>query len=267
MIKLAVFGSAGRMGQAVIRASLRFPDIRLAAAVEAAECPALGRDAGVPAGIGEIGIKIDADALSALKAADAAVDFSAPGAAAEHARLAAECRKPMVIGTTGLDDGQSAIVRTAALTIPLVWSANMSLGMNLLFSLVRQAARNLEHYDIEIIETHHRHKKDSPSGSALRLAQAAAEGAGLDLKASAVYGRRGLSGGRPEAQIGIHSVRGGDVVGDHTVIFAEDGERIELTHRARSRECFALGALKAAAWAAAQPAGLYSMRDVLGLKD
>ena len=267
MIKLAVFGSAGRMGQAIIRASLRFPDISMAAAIEAEKCPALGQDAGVLAGIGEIGIKIAADAGRALKLADAAVDFSAAAATVEHVRLAAEHRKPMVIGTTGLDDAQSAFVRTAARTIPIVWAANMSLGMNLLFSLVRQAARNLKHYDIEIIETHHRHKKDSPSGSALRLAEAAADGAGLDMKTSAIYGRKGLLGARPNAQIGIHSVRGGDVVGDHTVLFADDGERLELTHRASSRESFAMGALKAAEWIGAQPAGLYSMRDVLGLKD
>ena len=267
MINVAVFGSAGRMGQAILRASQRNPDIRIVAAIEVAQCTALGVDAGIHAGIGDIGVAIDADPIRALKAADVAIDFSAPAATAEYARLAAECRKALVIGTTGLNDNQSAIVRAAARTIPVVWAANMSLGMNLLFSLVRQAGRILKQYDIEIIETHHRHKKDSPSGSALRLAEAAAEGAGLDLKTSAVYGREGLVGERPNTQIGIHAIRGGDVVGDHTVLFAEDGERVELTHKASNRECFAMGALKAAIWICSQPAGLYSMRDVLGLKD
>lgn len=267
MIQAAVFGSAGRMGQAILRASRRIPDIRIVAALETPQCTAIGQDAGMLAGIGNIGVVIDANPLSALKMADVAIDFSAPEATAEHARLAAECRKALIVGTTGLNDDQSAAVRAAARTIPVVWAANMSLGMNLLFSLTRQAARILRQYDIEIIETHHRHKKDSPSGSALRLAEAAADGAGLDLKTSAVYGREGLVGERPNKQIGIHAIRGGDVVGDHTVLFAEDGERVELTHKASNRECFAMGALKAALWIASQPAGLYSMRDVLGLKD
>ena len=267
MIKVAVFGSAGRMGQAILRASRRSPDIRISSAIEVAQCPALGKDAGMLAGIGDIGVRIEADPARALNESDVAIDFSAPAATAEHAQLAAECRKALVIGTTGLNEDQAALVRAAARTIPVVWAANMSLGMNLLFSLVRQAGRILGQYDIEIIETHHRHKKDSPSGSALRLAEAAAEGAGIDLKTSAVYGRKGLVGERPNTQIGIHAIRGGDVVGDHTVLFAEDGERVELAHKASNRECFAMGALKAALWVGAQPAGLYSMQDVLGLKD
>jgi len=173
----------------------------------------------------------------------------------------------LVVGTTGMSADEEGMVREAAKKIPVVFSANMSLGMNLLFSLVRQASKALadKGYDVEIIERHHRRKKDAPSGSAVSLAKAAADGLGWDLNRVAVHGRSGLVGERPGEQIGIHAVRGGDIVGDHTVLFAAEGECLELSHRATSRETFAMGALRAAAWASGRKPGLYSMKDVLEL--
>jgi 4-hydroxy-tetrahydrodipicolinate reductase len=267
MIKVAILGAAGRMGQALVRASRSADGVALAAAVELPDNPWVGRDAGLAAGIGETGIRIGCDPRAALAAADVAVDFTFHAAAPGNAALCAELGKAYVLGTTGLDAGESARVREAAAKVPVVWAPNYSLGMNLLFSLVRQAAKALgQDYDIEIVEAHHHFKKDAPSGTALGLAKAAAAGRGQELDAVAVYGRHGITGERPRGEIGIHALRGGDVVGDHTVFFAAAGERVELTHRASGREAFAPGALQAARWVAGRKPGLYDMQDVLGLK-
>ncbi|MDD5678450.1 MAG: 4-hydroxy-tetrahydrodipicolinate reductase [Kiritimatiellae bacterium] len=266
-LKIAILGAAGRMGQVLIRCASRSPNLHLVGAVEAEQCPLLGKDAGIIAGIADIGVILTADSRKAFQKADVLVDFSFPSATGRHATLAAELKKPMVIGTTGLNAAETEIIRKVAAHIPVVWAPNMSLGVNLLFAMVRKTAGVLGDYNIEIIETHHRHKKDSPSGTALRLAETAAAARGLKLDDVATHGRQGLVGERPAAQIGIHAVRAGDVVGDHTILFATEGERLEMTHRASSRDCFAMGALRAVEWVVTRKPGLYSMLDVLGIKD
>lgn len=267
MIKIAVFGAAGRMGTSIVRCASRLGGFQVAAAVDCCAAAA-GKDAGVAAGIEPLGVAISADAAAAFQAADAGIDFSAPSAAPAHAAAAAAARKPLVLGTTGLAEREADSVRRAAAQIAIVQAPNMSLGVNLLFALVEQAAKALAGYDIEVLEMHHRRKKDAPSGTALGLAAAAARGAGLDLAADAVYGRRGITGERPGRQIGIHALRAGDIVGEHTVFFAAEGERVEFSHKASSRDTFARGALKAAEWLVREcrGPGLYDMRDVLGLR-
>ncbi|MBI3987859.1 MAG: 4-hydroxy-tetrahydrodipicolinate reductase, partial [Lentisphaerae bacterium] len=220
MIRLAIIGAAGRMGQALIRCSKRLPEFTLTAAVESDQCPLLGQDAGLAAGIGSLGLSFTADVAAAFRSAQAVIDFSFPSATAQHAARAAQSGRPLVIGTTGLDAEQTAAVHTAATKVAIVWAPNMSLGVNLLFALAGLAAKTLAGYDVEIVETHHRHKKDAPSGTALRLAEVIASERRQDLDAVANYGRKGLTGERPKDQIGIHSVRAGDVVGDHTVVLA-----------------------------------------------
>ena len=201
-----------------------------------------------------------------MEKADAVIDFTFHEAVPANVRAAAGLGKGYVLGTTGLSDDETAAVQAAAEVVPVVWAPNMSLGINLLSALVRQAAAALgENYDVEVVEMHHRHKQDAPSGTALHLARHVAAGRGQDLDRVADYGRHGMTGEREAGRIAIHAVRGGDVVGDHTVVFAGDAERIELTHRASSRDVFAMGALKAAAWVAAQLPGLYDMSHVLGL--
>jgi len=266
-LKIAILGAAGRMGQTLIRCAFHSPTLHLVGAVEAEQCPLLGKDIGIVAGIADIGLLLTADSRKVFQKADVLVDFSFPSATAQHAMLAMEQKKPMVIGTTGLNPVESEAIRKASAHIPVVWAPNMSLGVNLLFAMVKKTAGVLGDYNIEIIETHHRHKNDSPSGTALWLAETAAAARGLKLDDVAVHGRQGLVGERPAAQIGIHAVRAGDVVGDHIVLFATDGERLELTHRASSRDCLAKGALRAAEWVAARKPGLYSMLDVLDIKE
>ena len=267
MIRILIFGAAGRMGRAILKSSINAPDIRIAAAIETPDHPSIGQDAGLAAGLPSLGVQLSADAEAALPLADVAVDFSGPLTAAAHAQQAAHAGKPLVLGSTGLSAEAAAEVKAAAGLVPVVWAPNMSLGVNLLFALVHKAASILAGYDIEITETHHRRKKDAPSGTALHLAEAAAQGADLDLGKSAVYGRHGLIGERTAGQIGIHAIRAGDTFGDHTVFFATDGERLELGHRATSRECFAAGALRAAKWIITRPPALYDMQDVLGIKE
>ncbi len=266
-LKIVILGAAGRAGQALIRCAVRAPSLQLVGAVEAEQCPLLGKDIGIIAGIADIGLILTDDSNKAFQKADALIDFSFPSATAQHAKLAAELKKPLVIGTTGLNPAQTEAVHKAALHIPIVWSPNMSMGVNLLFAMVKKIASALADYNIEIIETHHRHKKDAPSGTALRLAETAAAARDLKLENVITHGRHGLVAERPQAQIGIHAVRAGDVVGDHTILFATDGERLELTHRASSRDCFAMGALRAAAWITTRKPGLYSMADVLDIKE
>jgi 4-hydroxy-tetrahydrodipicolinate reductase len=267
MIKVAILGAAGRMGQALVRNGLSMDGIALGSAVERADNPWVGRDAGLPGGAGETKIIIGADLRAALAASAVAIDFTFHSAVADNAELCAALGKPVVIGTTGLDEAEAARVRQAAKRVPIVWAPNYSLGVNLLFSLVQKTAKTLGlDYDIEVVEMHHHFKKDAPSGTALGLAKAAAAGRGQVLDEVLVHGRQGQTGERPRGEIGMHALRGGDVFGDHTVIFAAEGERVELTHKASGRDALARGALQAARWVAGRPAGLYDMQDVLGLK-
>lgn len=268
--RVLILGAAGRMGQAVIRqlAAGTVPGLELAAAVDRPNHPLVGQDAGTAAGARVLGIPIRASLDEALTLAlHVAVDFSVPAATAAAAARLAAAGVAWVVGTTGLGEAEQKALDKAAEKIPVVVAANMSLGVNLLFALVEQAARALagRGYDCEIIERHHRRKKDAPSGTALFLGEAAARGFGWRLPEVAIHGRFGLAGERPGTQIGFHAVRGGDIVGDHTVLFAAEGECLELSHRATTRDTFAVGALRAAAWLPGRPPGRYQMRDVLGL--
>jgi len=266
MVKIVIIGAAGRMGRALVRCLRNHPGLRLVGAIETRECTLMGRDVGTVAGEGECGVLISDDLPASIAEADVLIDFSMHSAVPTHARMAADLGKGLVIGTTGLFPAEKAILQEAAQRIPIVWAPNMSVGVNLLFAMVRKAAGILgPEYDVEVTEMHHRHKKDAPSGTALRLAEKVAEGRGQDLKSVAAYGREGQTGERPVGQIGIHALRGGDIIGDHTVMFAIDGERVEFTHRATSRDTFAMGALRAAAWVLNRPPRIYDMQDVLGL--
>ena len=266
MISIAILGAAGRMGQSLIRCAARFDDIRVAAAIEADGHARIGEDAGTVAGIGPLGVAIDAN-REAAGAAQVFIDFTFHTAAAANASLAADAGRAIVIGTTGLTDEEAQTVRGTAQRVPVLWAPNMSPGVNLLFNLAREAASALGlDYDVEIVETHHRHKKDAPSGTALKLAAEIADGRRQDPASVVTYGRRRDAGQRPEGQIGVHAVRTGDVVGDHTIIFGTDGERIELSCRASSRDIFAMGALRGVKWIHGKAPGLYDMRDVLGLR-
>lgn len=264
---LVVVGAAGRMGQALVRAIHSIPGARVAGAIERQGSPALGRDAGELAGIGPIDVAITDDPLPAFAKADGVLDFTAPAATVEFAGYAAQARIVHVIGTTGCSAEDDAKIAAAARHATIVKSGNMSLGVNLLASLVEQAAKALpaEDFDIEILEMHHRHKVDAPSGTALLLGQAAAAGREVDLAQNSVRVRDGYTGARPEGTIGFATLRGGSVVGDHSVILAGTGEKITLSHQAEDRAIFARGAVRAALWARGKKPGLYSMRDVLGL--
>jgi 4-hydroxy-tetrahydrodipicolinate reductase len=265
-LRIGVTGAAGRMGGAVIREVGEMPDCVVTAACEAAGSPAIGCDAGELAGIGPIGIPVVADPEAAFAATDAVIEFTAPAATMAHVKIAAARGVAHVIGTTGLDAAGNAALAEAAKRIPIVHAPNMSLAVNLLFALTRQVASILDDaFDIEIVEMHHRHKVDAPSGTALELGRRAAEGRGIDMAGVARMTREGIVGARKRGEIGFATLRGGDVVGEHTVIFAADGERLELSHKAAGRQIFARGAVHAARWAQGKPPGLYSMFDVLGL--
>ena len=265
-MRLVVTGAAGRMGRTLVKAISETPGVTLAGALERPDAAALGQDAGVLAGLGPLGVAITDDPLPLLIDADGIVDFSAPAATVELAALAAQARIAHVIGTTGLSAADGDRLCAAARHAAIVRSGNMSLGVNLLAGLVRLAAEALgEEFDIEIVEMHHRNKVDAPSGTALMLGEAVASGRGIELKANSERGRDGVTGARRLGAIGFASLRGGGVIGDHSVIFAGDGERITLTHQAEDRALFARGALRAALWAREQKPGLYSMSDVLGL--
>lgn len=267
MVNIVIIGAAGRMGQALIRCSQRAQEICVVGTIEWTGCPCVGRDAGAVAGVADLGIKISTDLQACIPQADVLIDFSMHDAVPAHVELAAEHKKGIVIGTTGLDAAEKGRVVNAARHIPVVWAPNMSVGVNLLFALVKKAAAILDtSYDVEIVEMHHHFKKDAPSGTALRLGERVAEGRGQAFEKVAVYGREGLTGERPAGQIGIHAVRAGDIIGDHSVLFATEGERVEFNHRASSRDAFALGALRAARWVAGHAPGLFDMQDVLGLK-
>ncbi|MGX9117798.1 4-hydroxy-tetrahydrodipicolinate reductase [Mesorhizobium sp. BHbsci] len=264
---LVVVGAAGRMGQALIRAIHTIPGARVAGAIERAGSPHLGKDAGELAGIGNIGVTIGDDPLPAFAKADGVLDFTSPAATVEFAGYAAQARIAHVIGTTGCSADDNAKIAAAARHATVVKSGNMSLGVNLLAVLVEQAARALDadDFDVEILEMHHRHKVDAPSGTALLLGEAAATGRGIDLDGNSVRSRDGHTGVRKTGSIGFATLRGGSVVGDHSVVLAGTGERITLAHHAEDRAIFARGAIKAALWARGRKPGLYSMRDVLGL--
>ncbi len=262
--RVAVVGAGGRMGQAILRCldAGAVPGLTLAGAVDLWDSPALHQP------VGRSGVKVTSDLAQVAPGCDVIIDFSSHHGTAGNAPRIAGWGKAWVIGTTGLAAEEKAAVAEAARRIPVVHSPNMSLGVNLLFALLERAGGALKDkgYDVEIIERHHRRKKDAPSGTALYLGQAVANGLGADLEQVSVHGRQGLSKtDRPAAEIGFHAVRGGDIVGDHTVLFAADGECLEFSHRATSRDTFAIGALRAAAWAAGRAPGLYGMRDVLGV--
>jgi 4-hydroxy-tetrahydrodipicolinate reductase len=265
-MRIAILGADGRMGRALVRAIVQAgPEARLVAATERAGSPARGQDAGGVAMGQPLGVAI-AEGVPETGVADVWIDFTVPAATAAYTEAAVAAGASLVIGTTGLRPEERAAIERAAKKIPVVFAANYSIGINVMLELVADAAQTLgTSYDLEIVETHHRAKRDAPSGTALRLAEALAEATGRDLATDARYERHGEIGPRPTAQIGVQTLRGGDVVGDHTVHFLGTGDRLEITHRASSRDTFATGAVRAALWLAGRPAGLYDMRSVLGL--
>ena len=266
-MKLVVVGAAGRMGRTLTRIITESQGMTLAGAVESDGSPEIGKDAGVLAGVGELGVPIAADPLPLFAKAEGVLDFTTPAATVAFAELAAQARIAHIIGTTGLSADDEAMIAAAARHAPIVKSGNMSLGVNLLAVLVRQAARALDpDFDIEVLEMHHRSKVDAPSGTALMLGRAAAAGREIDLGEHSVRARDGHTGARRRGDIGFATLRGGSVVGEHSVIFAGNGETIELSHKASDRVLFARGAVKAALWARDRKPGLYSMADVLGLE-
>lgn len=266
---LVVVGAAGRMGQSLVRAIADVDGVHLAGAIEREGSDAIGRDAGEIAGLGANDVAITADALPVFARADGVLDFTTPAATLEFAELAAQARIVHVIGTTGMGESDEAKLHAASRHSRIVKSGNMSLGVNLLSVLVRQAAKALDanDWDVEVLEMHHRHKVDAPSGTALLLGEAAAEGRGISLKENSVRVRDGHTGAREASSIGFATLRGGSVVGEHSVLLAGEGETIELSHKATDRSIFARGAVRAAMWARSQKPGYYSMLDVLGLAD
>ena len=266
MLNVALLGATGRMGRTLVPLIASDPDLRLSGALAAAGDPAVGHDAGVLAGTAALAVAITDDPDRALEGASVAIDFTLPAPSLQHARRCRARSLPLVIGTTGHDEAARDELGRLAESIPIVLAPNMSLGVNLLFKLAELAARALDaRYDVEIVEAHHRNKVDAPSGTALGLGRAVAQGRGTTLESAAVYARHGATGPRPDGAIGFSVVRGGEIVGDHRVIFAGPGEQIELAHHAQDRSGFARGALVAARWVTGRPPGLYSMLDVLGL--
>jgi len=265
-LRIGISGCAGRMGRMLVAEVAATPGCVLAGGADAPGSGGLGKDIGELAGIGTVGLIAGDDVAGLLAASDVAIDFSTPDASVAHAALAAIARKALVVGTTGLDAQAHAALAAAAARAPILWAPNMSLGVNWLLALVEQTAQRLgEDYDIEIVEMHHRHKVDAPSGTALALGRAAAAGRAVDLAAKSQRSRDGITGPRRRGDIGFATLRGGDNAGEHRVIFAAEGEQIELGHRATSRRVFARGAVAAAQWLAGQKPGLYGMKDVLGL--
>ncbi len=265
MINIAITGAAGRMGRTLVEACARAEGVRLSAAIERPGSAAVGADAGELAGVGKLGVTIGSN-LNGLEF-DVLVDFTRPAVTLANLELCRQAKKKMVIGTTGLDEPGKRQIAAVARNIAIVFAPNMSVGVNLCFRLLETAARVLgDEVDVEIIEAHHRYKTDAPSGTALRMGEVVAETLHRDLTQSAVYERHGISGERARQTIGFSSIRAGDIVGDHTVLFAGGGERVEITHRAESRMTFANGALRAARWLMDRQPGLYDMQDVLGLR-
>lgn len=268
MRRIAVMGAAGRMGKILIEAVQQTNgSAGLTAAVDRADSTLVGADAGELAGIGRIGVALSGDLQKVLDDFDVLIDFTHPTVTLKNLEICRKAGKSMVIGTTGFSVEERAQIAEAAREIPIVFAANYSVGVNLCLKLLDTAARVLgDDVDIEIVEAHHRHKVDAPSGTALRMGEVVASALGRDLQKVAVYGREGQTGARARETIGFATVRAGDVVGDHTVLFAADGERVEITHKASSRMTFARGAVRAALWLAGQGNGLFDMQDVLGLR-
>ncbi|MGH8371813.1 MAG: 4-hydroxy-tetrahydrodipicolinate reductase [Gammaproteobacteria bacterium] len=259
IVKIALLGAAGRMGRAIIEASQDYPGVQIGAALVQSDSSLLGQ-------VADDKVRYSADIEAALKVSDVLLDFATPAATASALDACLSARKPLVIGVTGMDAALQQQIKTASHHIAILTAANMSLGVNLLLQLVRTASSALdESFDIEIIEAHHQHKKDAPSGTALALGDAVAAGRGVKLESHAVFDRTSKQAVRETGSIGFTSIRAGDIVGDHTVLLAGPGERLEFTHRAQSRTTFARGALAAARWLNGKPAGLYGMADVLGL--
>lgn len=265
-VKLAIAGSSGRMGRMLIEAALQTPETELVAALDRADSVWIGRDAGEFNGV-ETGVRISADVDAAFVLADCLIDFTRPEATLVHLAAAQRAGKAVVIGTTGFKAEEKAHVAEAAKTIPIVFAPNMAIGVNAVFKLLEVAAKILSSgYDVEVYEAHHRFKVDAPSGTALRMGEVVAQGLGRDLKDCAVYGREGVTGERDPQTIGFATVRGGDIVGDHTVTFAALGERVEISHKAGSRMPYATGSMRAALFLRGKQNGLFDMQDVLGLK-
>jgi len=269
MIKAVVAGAAGRMGSRIINVLSTSEGIRLSAAVERKAHPLVGQDSCGPAGLprGDVLTVITDDLAVALKAGDVLIDFTLPETSLDHIKICADLGKPLVVGTTGFSKEQLGEINKQAQKIPCVLSPNMSIGVNLCFKILAEIAKTIgEDYDIEIVEAHHRMKKDAPSGTAMKMAQVIAQAVNRNLDEVGVYARKGMIGERSKKEIGIQTLRAGDIVGEHTVMFAGKGERIEITHRAHSRDTFAAGAVRAAKWVVGKKPGLYDMQDVLGLK-
>jgi 4-hydroxy-tetrahydrodipicolinate reductase len=265
-LKVAVAGASGRMGRMLVEAIQAAPDTELAGALDVAGSPSIGMDAG--AFNGQLtGVVIQSDLAAALKDADVLIDFTRPEGTLRHLEYCVANNVQLVIGTTGFDDAGKAAIRAAGDKVGIVFAPNMSVGVNVTLKLLEMAAKSFsEGYDIEIVEAHHRHKVDAPSGTALKMGEVIADALGRDLKECAVYGREGVTGERDPSTIGFATVRGGDVVGDHTVMFLGTGERIEISHKSSSRVTYAHGALRAARFLADKPNGVFGMDDVLGLK-
>ena len=269
MIKAVVAGAAGRMGSRVINVLSSSEGIRLSAAIERKAHPLLGQDSCGPAGlpVGGVLTVITDDLVAALKAGDVLIDFTVPEKSLEHIKTCADLGKPLVVGTTGFSKEQMGEINKHVQNIPCVLSPNMSIGVNLCFKILAEIAKTIgDDYDMEIVEAHHRMKKDAPSGTAVKMAQVIAQAVNRNLDEVGVYARKGMIGERSNKEIGIQTLRAGDIVGEHTVMFAGKGERIEITHRAHSRDTFAAGAVRAAKWVVGKKPGLYDMQDVLGLK-
>ncbi len=267
MVSFAVSGALGRMGSRIISLGLEEPTLHLVGALERKGHESVGKDIGLLLGIRETGVLLTDDPEKAFRDAEVIVEFTSPQVTLEHIKKAAELKKAMVIGTTGFSKEELQELKEYAVKIPCVMAPNMSVGVNLLLKILQDVAKVLgDGYDVEIIEAHHRLKKDAPSGTAMKMAQVIAEALNRDLDEVAVYARRGLIGERTKKEIGIQTIRAGDIVGEHTVIFGGIGERIEITHRASSRDTFAKGALRAALWVVTRGPGLYDMQDVLGLR-
>jgi len=267
MTNICIVGAGGRMGRTLIEAVQQAEGLKLTVATERAGSSLIGADAGELAGVGRLGVTISEDPAAQVDAFDVLVDFTRPEGSLEHLEICRRTGRAMVIGTTGFTEAQKQVIRDAAKEIPVVFAPNMSVGVNLCLRLLDLAARVLgDEVDIEVIEAHHRHKVDAPSGTALRMGEVVAEALGRDLAECAVYGREGHTGERDPKTIGFETIRAGDIVGEHTVMFAGLGERVEITHKASSRMTFAKGAVRASAWLKGRPAGLYDMQDVLDLR-
>jgi 4-hydroxy-tetrahydrodipicolinate reductase len=266
-VRVAVIGAAGRMGKTLIEAVHQAEGLSLTAAIVLPDSSLIGADAGELAGVGRLNVALVGTLADAKDDFDVLIDFTSPETTLENMAFCVDHGKKMVIGTTGLNDEQKARLQAGAEKTAIMFASNMSVGVNLCFKVLEMVAKTLgDEYDIEIIEAHHRHKVDSPSGTALRMGEVVADALGRDLKECAVYGREGQTGARTQKEIGFETIRAGDVVGDHTVLFATEGERIEITHKASSRMTFAKGAARACVWLNDKPSGFFDMQDVLNLR-